>query len=559
VARALDKKFDQQYTYDGLNRLTDAKTGLLNGSHIIPPGSDTRFQQQWSLDYVGNWSAFNQDDDGDGTFDLEQTRTANPVNEITNIAATIGPTWTTPQYDPAGNTTSFPKPAAPTESFTAIYDAWNRMVRVIDNETDNIVQENIYDGRNFRVIKKTYASGVLDETRHIYYTSSWQAIEERLGTDPDSADAAQQYVWGIRYIDDLVLRDRDTSEPPDGTLDERLYAIQDPNWNVTTIIDDSGDVQERYEYEVYGSVATYDGSYSTAFPSPAYAVLYTGQLRDSHTQMYLMRNRIYDPCQGCFAQREPTAYLDGLSLYCAYFVLRLQVDPFGLQVSEGDNDASAPIVGTMSAPGKNDIEDVWGRTRAKPSISVECGPAPDDASKFCAKEITLIVDTEIVIAVSFYMPDGNKQIGLKLYNRTERAMLHTYEHEVKHVESLEVGAQESVDAQFREKKVAYPTKANCETYVGLAALALFSKYVAKEKKHKNDASPKDDPHSREDEVSGTWNDRNFGAAVEAGTYDARTKTPAYNANTPAPKLSRLPGFAGKRLGNAVRGKWPNGG
>ncbi len=79
VARALSKKFDQQYTYDGLNRLTDAKTGLFNGSHVIPSGGDTKFQQQWSLDYVGNWSCFKQNDDGSGSFELEQTRTADQV------------------------------------------------------------------------------------------------------------------------------------------------------------------------------------------------------------------------------------------------------------------------------------------------------------------------------------------------------------------------------------------------------------------------------------------------------------------------------------------------
>ncbi|MEX2213593.1 MAG: hypothetical protein WD768_05670 [Phycisphaeraceae bacterium] len=36
VARSLSKKFDQQYSYDRLNRLTDFKQGLLDGSHQIP-------------------------------------------------------------------------------------------------------------------------------------------------------------------------------------------------------------------------------------------------------------------------------------------------------------------------------------------------------------------------------------------------------------------------------------------------------------------------------------------------------------------------------------------
>ncbi len=48
-----------------------------------------------------------------------------------------------------------------------------------------------------------------------------------------SSNPNRQYVWGERYIDDLILRDRDTTG--DGTLDERLYALQDANWNVVAV------------------------------------------------------------------------------------------------------------------------------------------------------------------------------------------------------------------------------------------------------------------------------------------------------------------------------------
>ena len=41
----------------------------------------------------------------------------------------------------------------------------------------------------------------------------------------------RQFVWGLRYIDDCVLRDRSNG----GTLNERLYAMQDANWNVVAI------------------------------------------------------------------------------------------------------------------------------------------------------------------------------------------------------------------------------------------------------------------------------------------------------------------------------------
>lgn len=93
--------------------------------------TDKTTDQSWSLDPTGNWKQFREDDTGDGTWDLEQTRTANPVNEITGISATVGPTWVAPAYNRAGNMTTMPKVAGPTVSQTCTYDAWNRLVKVV--------------------------------------------------------------------------------------------------------------------------------------------------------------------------------------------------------------------------------------------------------------------------------------------------------------------------------------------------------------------------------------------------------------------------------------------
>ncbi len=86
------------------------------------------------------------------------------------------------------------------------------------------------------------AAGLLTETRHFYYTSAWQVLEERVDS---SASPTRQFVWGLRYIDDCVLRDRDTSGS--GMLDERLYALQDGNWNVTSVTNEwTGDREEWF-------------------------------------------------------------------------------------------------------------------------------------------------------------------------------------------------------------------------------------------------------------------------------------------------------------------------
>ena len=167
-------------------------------------------------------------------------------------------------------------PGAETSSYTCTYDAWNRPVKV--DAGISVIATYAYDGLHRRVTKP------IDSTvRHFYYTSNWQAIEERLGssTDPD-----RQFVWGPLYIDHLILRDRDTSSPPDGALDERLYALQDANWNVTTLADISGAPIERYIYDAYGAPTVVTGAYGDrAATAYDWEYLFTGLHRNIETEL----------------------------------------------------------------------------------------------------------------------------------------------------------------------------------------------------------------------------------------------------------------------------------
>jgi hypothetical protein len=119
---------DEVYGYDGVNRLTDFDRGTINANKDAI--STLKSAQAWSLDPTGNWSGFKEDRDGNSTWDLDQSRTSNEVNEITGITETSGPAWVTPVYNRAGNMTTIPKPADPTSSFLATYDAWNRLVKL---------------------------------------------------------------------------------------------------------------------------------------------------------------------------------------------------------------------------------------------------------------------------------------------------------------------------------------------------------------------------------------------------------------------------------------------
>lgn len=55
---------------------------------------------------------------------------------------------------------------------------------------------------------------------------------------------------------------------------------------------------------------------------------FTGYITDSETSMLYARARMYSPGLGRFVSRDPLDFIDGLSLYAAYFV-PLTVDPTG--------------------------------------------------------------------------------------------------------------------------------------------------------------------------------------------------------------------------------------
>ena len=136
-------------------------------------------------------------------------------------------------------------------------------------------------------------------------TEAWQVIEERVGS---SGDADRQFVWGQRYLDDLVLRDRDTNG--DGALDERLYGMQDANWNVTTVADSSGNVQERYACAAYGIPNFLTPSFGDQGSSTvAWEYLFAGYRWDSPSGLFHVRNRYLAPNLGVWIQRDPIGLL----------------------------------------------------------------------------------------------------------------------------------------------------------------------------------------------------------------------------------------------------------
>jgi len=243
----------ETYTYDGVNQIKSLNRVAL--------------AESWDYDATGNWLTYDRNN-------VAENRTHNTANEI----------QTTCVHDKNGNMTVM-------SGLTCKYDAWNRLV-----EVGNTIRYD-YNGLNQRVRKTV--SGV---TTTSFFNSHWQELDSVIfGT-------TTSYIWGLRYIDDLILRERGG---------EKLYSLADPNWNVVATTDALGMVQERMRYDAFGNVTWLDSAFVVkANSDDGWNRTFTGQVLDAETDLMLYRNRYYHTGLGRFITRDPIGYAAGdVSLY----------------------------------------------------------------------------------------------------------------------------------------------------------------------------------------------------------------------------------------------------
>ncbi len=268
----------EAYAYDGLNQIQSLKR--------------KGFSEAWNFDKTGNWAEYNRN----GNIEKRQH---NAANEIQGIVS----------HDKNGNMVLMP-------GIKLKYDAWNRLVEV-RNEKNEVVAKYSYNGLNQRIEKK-----VGDLVTRSFFNENWQELESK--TEPGVSTPGQSgelttYVWGLRYVDDLVCRERG---------EEKLYSLQDANWNVVCVTDKSGDVKERYIYDAFGKRSAQMNSaidFDRAF---------TGQVLDAETGLMLYRNRYFSPSLGRFVSRDPIEYFGedtNLMRYVRNNTV-LSSDPMGLDI-----------------------------------------------------------------------------------------------------------------------------------------------------------------------------------------------------------------------------------
>ena len=260
-------------------------------------------------------------------------------------------------YDDAGNLVD-------DGEFVYYYDAWNRLVKVVNAEDTSVtIHAAEFDGQGRRIRKIVTNAGQYDGTVVFYY-NGWKMIETRDG----SGNLYQQFIHGTQYIDEIVMaRIADKGE---------AFVHQDANWNVIALTDMGGHVLERYEYTPYGQFTAhevtgygdrdgdglvnstdkgtpgttcsgtlsgacrildldFDGDYDAAdgtlfdalpqglarhpgllATAVHFPFAHQGLYFDPELGSYQNRHRQYDPKLRRFMQRDPLGYVDGISLQC---------------------------------------------------------------------------------------------------------------------------------------------------------------------------------------------------------------------------------------------------
>ncbi|MEO5913302.1 MAG: RHS repeat-associated core domain-containing protein [Luteolibacter sp.] len=288
---------DNYYEYDGLRQVVLHDRGDLAANTSPPPayaGIDpiTRQQQEcFVFDETGNWGSYSSQEAA-----LVQNRThvaSNQIESITNPTGVIQPT-----YDAVGNIVGLPRPDDWSLGYDCTWDAWNRLVSLTDGSSP--VATYAYDAFARRIITDT------SEVREYYFNNQWRAIEERVAGAP-----VTDYVYSPTDRWNLIRRRWSFETRLDAT-DWCLRDYLDP----VAIVDNEGDVVERYGYEAFGPARIMDSEFAAIGSSTVgWIWLFHGEFIDRDTGLYNYGYRYYSPQLGRWLSKDPIGEDGGLNLY----------------------------------------------------------------------------------------------------------------------------------------------------------------------------------------------------------------------------------------------------
>ena len=252
------------YTYDSMNRLVSENCG------------DSRISYKYDLS--GN--RISRDTDGRTENYLYNSR--NQLTQLTGDDKNISYT-----YDPAGNLT---EEHSTEHKKIYFYDTYNRNTEITGND---FTQKNHYDAEGYR-----YSIEENDKVTNFVYRCGIMLAEL-----DEAGNQAKTYTLGNEYAGHVSeLNNSLTSENKAAS-----YYITDEQGSIRYMLDQSGEVQNYYQYSAFGETIISEETTPNR-------LRYNAQTEDELTGLYYLRARYYAPDIGRFTQ-EDVIYNDGLNLY----------------------------------------------------------------------------------------------------------------------------------------------------------------------------------------------------------------------------------------------------
>ena len=227
---------------------------IYNNNKLI--SSTTNFKNESNVDVLKQVDSFKYDNNG------------NNIEQVTDISGV----------------------AVSKTTLTNTYDGFNRLINANVNENNKITKADYaYDGDGVRRSKKVTIDGESKETNFLYDRGN-------LILESDSSkDTVSRYIFGNEYIGRI-----------DGNED-LSYFMYNGHKDVVQAVDETGRVQNRYEYDVFGDTTLCEEEYSLP-------IRYTGQYNDNETNLYYLNARYYNVNTGRFLTKDTYAGQDNNTL-----------------------------------------------------------------------------------------------------------------------------------------------------------------------------------------------------------------------------------------------------
>jgi len=280
--------------------------------------------------------------------------------------------------DVKGNITTLPvnlRPAGSTTAMNLNWDSDNKL-RSADIDANGTADVNFqYDALGRRVARSGTGGSV------VFVQMDQQTIAD-YPVGGAATTPTFRYVYAS-YIDEPVVR---KTAGTGGTL---VYFHRNHQYSITAVTTSAGAISERYAYTAYGQPTILNASGSPLTPQASSLTnrySYTGREWDATLGLHYFRARWMSPSAGRFITRDPIGYVDGPSLFRAFFIMDA-TDPRGQNASgiqvgiqnsnNGDCGRESNIFFTFRLPAGHRKKGYLVQ-----KVTVSCSIAPCEESKW---------------------------------------------------------------------------------------------------------------------------------------------------------------------------------